>query len=106
MPFRVTRLDYIVTTIVFIMFLIAFFCLSDTIGMYQQCYEKRYYTVNDFVIIGPIVIIYEMFQILVLPGKRRGRELPWKLYIQIAKQKIINKTRSGIQEYHEWKKTK
>jgi len=104
MPFQVTKLDIAVTLLSFILFITAFFFLSDTVGMFHPSYGKRYYIINDFVIIGPIVIIYEMFQILVLPGKRRGRELPWKLYMQIAREKIVNKLRSGVQEYRDWKK--
>jgi hypothetical protein len=104
MVFVRTRLDYIVTILVLTMFLIAFFFLSDTTGMYQQSYTKRYYIVNDFVIIGPIVLIYEMFQLFILPGKRRGRELPWRLYTQIAKETIIGKIKSGIKEYETWRK--
>jgi hypothetical protein len=60
--------------------------------------------VNMWVMLGPLIIIYEMFQLYVLPGKRRGRELPWGLYLQIAKEKIHEKLSSGMKEYHEWKK--
>lgn len=106
MPFRRTRLDYIITTIAFIMFYLAFFPLSSFIGINQPSYQKTFYIVNDLVVIGPIILIYEWFQLIVLPGKRRGRELPWKLYKQILIEKITAKAKQGIDEYYYWRNKK
>jgi len=135
MPFRVTKLDITITIIVFIVFFWAVFIDSFTIEKnedgtpmksidqpygsiypYESNTPHPYYPHNSIgpyvthmnmqFFIGPIILVYEMFQLIVLPGKRRGRELPWRLYIQIGKEKFRDKLRSGIQEYQTWKKTK
>jgi len=118
MPFRVTKLDITITIIVFIVFFWATFIDSfrpelDSNGepiinpYYPRDAPYPYVThYNMQMFIGSIILIYEMFQLIVLPGKRRGRELPWRLYTQIGKEKFRDKLRSGIQEYQTWKKTK
>lgn len=105
MPFIRTKLDYIVTTIMFASFVWAFFQGSiwgDLHGSTNPDPASASY-VNFWVIIGPIICIYEMFQLFVLPGKRRGRELPWRLYAQMAKEIIIGKIKSGMDEYRIWR---
>jgi hypothetical protein len=75
MPFQRSRLDYIVTSIMLISFVWAFFIGSkwgDIHGQTNPDPAAASY-VNLWVMIGPLVIIYEMFQLYVLPGKRRGR---------------------------------
>jgi len=110
--FHTTKLDIIVFTIVFIAFIYAFYIDSfhdivrDSDGKpisYKTEYGEIHYLerINDFAVIGPIVIIYEMFVLIVLNGKPKGREIPFHLYIEAFNQQIKEKIKSGIQEYKE-----
>ena len=106
MPFVRTKLDYIVTLLLLISFLYAFFYGSiwgDIRGQSNPDDASASY-VNLWVIVGPLVLVYEMFQLFVLPGKRRGRELPWRLYFQMTADVIKKKASSSFQEYKLWRR--
>lgn len=108
MPFRRTGLDYLMTTILLIAFLVAFFVFSAWGDLHGQTNPDKASAsrINDFVVIGPLILIYEMFQLVVLPGKRRGRELPWRLYGILFTDTIRQKFISGLHEYRSWRKRK
>jgi len=109
MVFRVTKLDYAVTSFIFIAFLWSFFFGSKWGDQHFATMGNDPATItymNLFVIFGSFILVYEMFQMFVLPGKRQGRELPWKLYFKIFRERIIHELRSGVQEYRDWRKPK
>jgi hypothetical protein len=126
--FKTTRLDILVVIIVFTVFLIVFpyqgfpiyqdksIPLTDYYqGMhhyrkdingdiYQQNYDGTWtalINVNYQFFLGPIILIYEMFVLIILDGKPKGREIPFHLYIEAFNQQIKKKIQSGIQEYKE-----
>ena len=60
--------------------------------------------VNMQVYLGPVILIYEMFVLIIFNGKYRGRYLPWRLYFDILILMIKNKLHEGLQDYKEWRK--
>jgi hypothetical protein len=111
--FRVTKLDYFVTIVAFIVFIYAFFFASfqpvrDADGnivyhMEPDGHMKPYTTLNMQVYIAPFVLIYEMFQLTILPGKTRLRYLPWRFWTALFIFSIYKKIKDGIKEYREWR---
>lgn len=126
MPFRNSRIDFFVTTVAFIVFIYAFFFASfhpmldadgdiiytkksNGIPVYSKVNDGTYHTIQEInlqIFIAPIVLIYEMFVLIVLPGKPKLRELPWKIYRLQLKFIILDKLDEGLQELREWRSHK
>ena len=111
--FRLGRLDIFVVTIVITVFLWAFLIDSFRpvvngtgvpVTYIEHGIEKMIPNINMQVYLGPIILIYEWFVLVVLDGKLKGRDLPWGLYYVTFKILIKNKFREGIEEYHIWRK--
>jgi len=111
--FRTGKLDIIVVTVVFIVFIWAFFIdsfkplLNETGVPYQILTDNGIQTIpyiNMQVFLAPLIMCYEMLVLIGLDGKKKGRDLPWGLYYVTLKTTIINKLREGIEEYRDWKK--
>lgn len=109
MPFKTTKFDWIVFLIVSIVFLYAFFVLSfhpmrdDNGNIIYDLRHNPYVEISLQTIIAPLIITYEMIVLVLLEGKRRGRELPWRLYFFLVKEMTKSKFRDGIKEYKEWR---
>lgn len=111
--FRVTKLDYFVTIVAFIVFIYAFFFASfqpvkDADGNITYYMEpdgsmKPVTDINVQVFIAPLILIYEMFQLTILPGKTRLRYLPWRFWTALFIFSIYKKIKDGIKEYREWR---
>ena len=111
--FRTTKLDIFVVTIVFIVFIWAFFIgsfnpVKNETGEILEFETQRGYRtfpeINMQFFIAPIILVYEMFVLIVLDGKLKGRDLPWGLYWFTLKTLAENKLKEGIEEYKNWKK--
>jgi len=112
--FKVTKFDYLVTTVAFIVFIYAFFFASfhpikDTDGniIYQIGADGREQPILDIdvqVFIVPIIIIYEMLQLTILPGKTRLKNLPWRFWTALFIFSIYKKIKDGREEYRQWRK--
>jgi hypothetical protein len=89
MPFIVTKFDYGLFLIALIVFTYSFFFYP-----------------NIQIFICSIICIYEMFQIFVLPGKPRLREIDKRLFVFKIKLVIRNKMKEGMTEYYEWNKNR
>jgi hypothetical protein len=106
--FKTGKLDIIVTTIVFIVFIWAFFYDSfipmrnETGKIIYDFQGKPLIKINPQIIIGPIILLYEMM-LMLLEGKPRGRYIQWNLYYQKLKYNTILKIREGKQITKEYK---
>ena len=112
--FKTGKLDIMVTFLVLTVFIIAFFFLSfkaltiDGEIIYSERYwhetgDPRIPTINDFAILGPLIMVYEAF-LLTLEGKKRGRYISWELYYQLFRYKIYLKIEEGKQQTNEFLK--
>jgi len=111
--FTVTKLDKFVVTVVFIVFIWAFYIDSFTPMLNETgepiiiMTDRGPHTVpriNLQVFIAPIILLYEYLVLVGLDGKRRGRDLPWMLYFLTFKIIVRDKLREGMKEYREWKR--
>lgn len=106
--FKRTNVDYIITIMFIIAFIYAFFFASfhpmkDADGniIYKKMDDGTFRTIaeiNAQVFIAPIVLIYEMFQLFVLPGKTRLKYLPWRFWTALLIFIIYKKIKDGIDE--------
>jgi len=106
MVFRRTRLDIIVTSVMFIAFIWAFF-FGSKFGDLHYCTNPDKATlsyINNFVLIAGIILIYEMFQLIVLPGRTRLREYDKRIVLLKMKILVRKKIDEGIEEYRHWRK--
>lgn len=102
--FRTGKLDIFVVSVVFIVFMWAFFIDSFT-PMLDENNEtiiietdRGFYTIpriNMQVFIAPLIMVYEMFVLIVFDGKLKGRELPWRLYYLSFKVRVLEKLREN-----------
>jgi hypothetical protein len=108
MPIKASRYDYILTTILFFLFLVSFF-LWSTIGDLHfstnpdPAHDSK---INMAVYVIPLFLIYEMFTIYYFNGMPRIRELDKEilmLKIRLAIKKKIEKTKEECHQYY-WKK--
>ena len=105
--FKTGPMDLVVMLIVIICFIFAFFfdsftALKNETGeiMHSEKYwretgDSRIPRINAFIIIGGLIMTYEMF-LLTLEGKKRGRYLPWDLYYGLFVYMVKSKIREGI----------
>lgn len=89
--FKTGKLDIAVFFLILVVFLISFFVLSFKPLLNEngtEVYSERYWretgdgritVINDFALIGGLIMTYEIF-LFTLDGKKRGRALPWGLY--------------------------
>lgn len=110
--FRIGKLDVFVVTVIFIVFIWAFYVDSfrpivnetgDPIIIITDTGEHTIPHINMQVFLAPLIMCYEMLVLVGLDGKLKGRELPWGMYFVTFKLIVINKLREGIEEYCEWK---
>lgn len=110
--FRTGKLDIFVTSIVFIVFMWAFFIGSfypmvdennETIYIITDTGRHTLPVINMQVFLAPLIFCYEIFVLIGLDGKRKGRSLPWGLYYMAFKIRVTDKFQSGMKEYREWK---
>jgi len=87
MPFKVTKMNYLLFFMSMSLFLFFFFFYRN-IAMHLCC----------------IFCIYEMFAIVVLPGKPRLREMNIKMRLYGMLFLFRDKIRGGWDEYDQWKK--
>lgn len=112
--FKNGKLDVFVFFIVLIVFIWAFFFgsfqpLRDENGnityfMEPDGHMRTLPTANMQIFIAPIIMVYEMIVLVILPGKKRGRYLPWTLWYCKYEYMIRIKCKEGIEEYREWRK--
>lgn len=111
--FRIGKLDVFVVTVVFIVFIWAFYADSfrpivnetgEPIIIITDTGEHTIPHINMQVFLAPLILCYEMLVLVGLDGKLKGRELPWGMYFVTFKLIVINKLREGLEEYREWKK--
>jgi hypothetical protein len=113
MVFKNSWLDYVVAICAFIVFFWAV-CFASFHPMKDENGNIMHYVdehsigrtipdINMQVFIAPIVIIYEMIVLIILPGKPQLHEIDWKLHLAMLIIVIRRKIGSGIDEYHEWK---
>jgi hypothetical protein len=100
--FKTGPLDIAVFFIVLTVFFWAFFIDSFRLITLPDGTTGTY--INLQIFIGPIILIYEIFVLIVFEGKLRGRYLPWRLYLDIIYGMIQDKLHEGITEYCLWKK--
>ena len=102
MPIRVTKVDYIVAFVIAGVFLYAFFFLS-WIPILDAEGEKiinpntglSLPQVNLFVVIGPIILLYEIFLFTCLDGKPKLKEINKKYYIYLFVKAFKDKIQEG-----------
>lgn len=111
--FKTGPLDIIVMSIVIFVFLYSFFILSfkpliiDGEIIHSEEYwhmtgnTDRIPVINQFAIIGPLIIWYEAL-LLMLEGKKRGRYIEWNFYYQMLKYMIHLKIEEGRQQTKEY----
>lgn len=119
MPFKTTKLDLFVTLVISVLFLYALIfssykparfengTLMRSEEQWRETGDDRVPTVNLFVVIAPIILIYEFVQIVILPGKPRLREINKRAYIIRFRAKIRDKIDEGkrlTKEYFDRKK--
>ena len=111
--FKTGKLDIFVVTIVFIVFIWAFFIasfnpmLNETGVPIYIITDTGKFTlpiINMQVFIAPIIMCYEMLVLVGLDGKRKGRSLPWGLYFMTFKIIVTERLEEGLQEYRDWRK--
>ena len=73
------------------------------IGRLRETGDGRIITINQFVIIGGIILVYEM-GLMLLEGKKRGRYLPWNLWYRLLIYDINKKLEEGKELTREWRK--
>lgn len=108
MPFRRTKYDYIFTFFLIIVFLWAFFLGSKWGDLHYTSSDDpaSISEVNMVAYLAPFLIIYYMFVLYVLPGKRKLSETPKKLILIRVILMIKKKTHDGIQDYQRWRWTR
>lgn len=100
--FKTGKLDIIVTIIVFIVFIWAFFYDSfiplrnETGNIIYDSQGKPVAKINAQVIIAPIILLYEMM-LMLLEGKPRGRYIQWSLLYRKLEYQVILKIKEGKQ---------
>jgi len=110
MPIKASRYDYILTIFLFIAFMISFFFWSDfgdthyssNAGAKQDPAFQQH--INMAVLVIPLFLIYEFFNIYYFNGMPRIRELDkgiLMLRIRLAINKKMEKTK---EEYNYWRK--
>lgn len=104
--FKTGRIDITVTIIIFTVFIIAFFFLSfkplknidgeiiRSERYWRNTGDDKIPVINDFAIIGPLILLYEIL-LLRLEGKKRGRYLPWSLYYRMIIFTVKEKIEEG-----------
>lgn len=109
MVFIRTRLDYGITIMFLVVFTFTFFFMSSFGDLHYSSSSAGSNDpaflgdVNMQVYLGPLILIYEAFQLYVLPGKKRIREIDKRLVIFKFRTAIRKKLQEGIDEYHEWR---
>jgi len=104
--FRRTALDYFITAMFLAVFVWAFFfgskwgdmhytSMGDDPGLISE--------INMQVILAPLILIYELFQLVILPGKTRLKYLPWRFWLALFVFMVYKKIKTGIQEYKNWR---
>lgn len=109
MPIKATRFDYIITTILFIGFILSFFVwstwgdlhYSTNAGVKQDPAFTSDISMAVFII--PIFLIYEMFTIYYFHGMPRLRELPKGILFLRFRLAINKKIQDGIDDYSRWR---
>jgi len=105
--FKTTNINIIIFFVLLVVFLWGFFFDSFTpITYMHNGIEKTTIKISMVVFIAPLFIIYELLYMVLLPGKKRGKYLPWALWYQIFKYKAKTKFIDGIQETKDWMKRK
>lgn len=110
--FKNGKLDVFVFFVVLIVFIWAFF-----FGSFKPATDENgnitYYiepdghmrtlpTANMQIFIAPIIMVYEMVVLVILPGKKRGRYLPWWLWSCLLEYKIKMKWKDGKEQTKEF----
>lgn len=101
MPFRTTHLDYAVTFIALGVFIWSIFDSFRLVEISPGVYGTY---VNSQFLIAPLILIYEAFQLIVLPGKPRLREIDKKMYLAIILNKVFTKLDEMKKEWYDWRK--
>jgi len=110
--FRTGKLDIFVTSVVFIVFIWAFFIGSfypmvdennETIYIITDTGIHTLPVINMQVILAPLIFCYEILVLIGLDGKRKGRSLQWGLYFMAFKIIVTDKFKDGLKEYRKWK---
>ena len=116
--FKTGKIDIIVFFVILFCFTYAFFFdsfipLKNETGelihseeYWRDTGDSRVPKVNAFIIIGGLMMGYEIL-LFMLEGKKRGRYLPWVLYFGIIRYKIQSKIDEGKKchkKYFEMKK--
>lgn len=114
--FRNTKLDVFVFFVVLSVFIWAFFIdswqpLKDEDGNITYYTDpsgmkRTISTLNMQVFIAPIIMVYEFIVLIVFPGKKRGRYLPWCLWYCKLKYMAMIKWEEGMKDTKEWRKHK
>jgi hypothetical protein len=106
MPFKLTKFNYILTAGLFIGFIVSFFFLSRWGDFHYTSNPDPAgsSTVSIGVYLIPFFVIYEMFAILVLPGKKRIKEIDKKVLFYRLLFRVRNEIRKGWDDYHRWRK--
>ena len=106
--FKLTKVDIFVVTLVVVVFTWAFFIDSfhpmldennETIIVET---DRGFYTVpriNLQVFIAPLIMVYEMVVLIVLDGKLKGREIPWKFYYYSVLVRLQDHYKKSMEEY-------
>jgi len=112
--FQITKLDIFVFFTVLIVFYWAFFINSfkpliidnETVTVMTDRGPMVVPNINMQVIIGPLILAYEIIVLIVFDGKRKGRSLPWKWYYVTFRNNISLFLKKSWKDYEDWKNYK